>query len=286
MTELLDAAKLSVIMLILISASISDWKRREASDIHWFLIGVVGILCMTYVAFDEGMRWEYALMIIGTVIILVEILWDFERKPFVQAMIYLCLALMFLIPLLSASDDTLVQTFLVVPAAFLIFVGMFMSGLIRGGADTKCLIVLAMVFQTYPVFYGYPLVSLPELETTLIFQFSLMVMFHAALFSVAMVFYYLIRNLSRKEGHFPYIFTSYRMSSKNARDAHVWPIQKVVDGKAVMAKKAQDISVIDDLESIGETEVWVTPMIPFLIPITIAVGFVAIIGNLLFMLPF
>ena len=284
MTELLDVAKLTVVMVMLIPACISDWRRREASDAAWFLIGVFGIVCMTHTAFSDGMRWEYALMILGTVMILVDILWDFERKPLFKILFYICLALLFIIPMVSAFDDVLVRTFTVVPAAFLIFVGMFMSGLIRGGADTKCLIVLAMVFQTYPLFYEFPLIALPGFETTLIFQFSLMVMFHAALFSVSLLFYNLIRNLSRGERRFPQMLIGYRMSTKDAREAHVWPMQTVVDGKVVMAK-AQEKSVIDDLEKAGEGEIWVTPMIPFLIPITVAVLFVALIGNLLFLLP-
>jgi len=284
MTELLDVAKLTVVIMMLIPACISDWRRREASDVLWFLIGVFGIVCMTYTAFSDGMRWEYALMIVGTVMILVDILWDFERKLLFKILFYICLALLFIIPMVSAFDDVLVRTFLVVPAAFLIFVGMFMSGLVRGGADTKCLIVLAMVFQSYPIFYGFPLIGLPDLETMLIFQFSLMVMFHAALFSVSLLFYNLIRNLSRGERKIPQTFTGYRMSTTDARDAHVWPMQSVVNGKVAMAK-AQEKSVIDDLENVGESEIWVTPMIPFLIPITVAVLFVAFIGNLLFLLP-
>ena len=284
MTELLDVAKLTVVIVMLIPACISDWRRREASDVPWFLIGVFGIVCMMYTAFSDGMRWEYALMIIGTVMILVDILWDFERKPLFKILFYICLALFFIIPTVSAFDDVLVRTFLVVPAAFLIFVGMFMSGLVRGGADTKCLIVLAMVFQTYPVFNAFPLIGLPDLETMLIFQFPLMVMFHAALFSVSLLFYNLIRNLSRGERRIPQMLTGYRMSTADARDAHVWPMQSVVNGKAVMAK-AQEKSVIDDLENVGESEIWVTPMIPFLIPITVAVLFVAFVGNLLFLLP-
>jgi len=285
MSEILDVAKVAVVLLLLIPACISDWKRREASDVPWFLIGAFGIICMVESAFSGGMRWEYILMISGTVLILIDILWDFERSLLFKIAFYVCLALMFIIPIVCAWDDMLVKTFLVVPAAFLLFVGMFMSGLIRGGADTKCLIVLAMVFQTYPAFCGFPLIVLPELEISLIFQFSLMVMFHAALFSVSLLFYNLIRNLSRGERRIPNIFMGYRMSTKEARDAHVWPMQNVVDGKVVNAK-AQDKSAIDDLEKVGESEIWVTPMIPFLIPITAAVVFVALIGNLLFLLPF
>ena len=283
--ELLDILKVVAVTAVLIPACVSDWRRREASDVHWAVIGIFGILCMFYASYAEGMTHWHIMMIIGVVMILLDILYDFERRRIFDMLFYAVMAALFIIPVVYAWDDVLIRQFLVVPAAFLIFLGMFVTGLVRGGADVKCLIVLAMVFQTYPVFSVFPLIGIPDGPVALVFQFSLMVMFHAALFSAAAALYYLARNLRRGERGMPYILLGYRMDIADARNAHVWPMQTVSDGVSVRVRKAQEPSVLDELEGIGEKDVWVTPMVPFLIPIAAAVLFVSLIGNLLFLLP-
>jgi len=276
--------RFAVVIAVMVSASISDWRKREASDVHWIVLGAFGVACMIYSAFQGPIGIEHAMIISGTAMILIDILWDRERRMSVSVLFYAVMAAMFVLPLISSSGDPDIVEFMTIPAAFLIFVGMFFAGILRGGADVKCLIVLAIVFHAYPSFSGFPMIAVPGNGVQLIFQFPLMVLFHAALFSLSVGVFYVVVNIMRGDTEIPYMFTGFRMKTSDAKTAHVWPMQTVVDGKVIRTTRAQDPEVIFELESAGEERIWVTAMIPFLIPITVSIIFVTLIGNLLFML--
>jgi len=283
-TEALDMIKLAVVIAVMISASIGDWRRREVSDLHWIVLGVFGVVCMMYSFFSGSIRIEYVMVTIGTVMILSDILWDRERKPSVSVLFYVVMASMFILPLIYAWGDPDVTKLMTIPAAFVIFVVMFYAGILKGGADVKCLIVLAIIFYAYPSFLGFPIIAAPDEAISAIFQFPLMVLFFAALFSLPAGFYYMGVNIARRDTEFPYMFLGFRMSVSDAKNAHVWPMQNVVDGNIVKTRKAQDPEVLSDLEQAGAEKIWVTAMVPFLIPVTVSILFVAFVGNLLFAL--
>jgi len=245
---------------------------------------VFGIACMIYAISSEPFRLEYVTPVIGAAMILADILWPKERGPAVTVMFYVIMASMFVFPLVSAWGDPVAMGLMTVPAAYLIFMAMFAAGIVKGGADVKCLIVLAMVFPSYPVFKGLPMIAVPDVLIADVFQFSLMVLFHAALFSLSVGLYYIAVNVRRGDTDMPYMFLGYRMDVADAKGAHVWPMHKVVDGKAVRTRKAQDPGVISEIERTGEERIWVTAMVPFLVPVTIAIIFVAFVGNILFLL--
>lgn len=283
MSELLDAVKVVAVIMIMLPACISDWRKREASDVIWMIMGAFGIVCMAYVAFSDGMKWEYVMMIVGSAMILIDILWDHEKGIIITVLFYAVMAVMFIVPMITSWDDQTVRQFTLVPASYLLFVAMFFAGLIKGGADAKCLITLAMVFQTYPVFSAFPFIDVPGGVISEIFGFPLMVFFHAALFTIVLSVLYLAINLKNGDKAFPAMFLGYKADVQEAKGKHVWPMEKVEDGKAVLTSKGQDETTFDELEKIGAERVWVTPMIPFLIPITIAIIFVAFVGNILFL---
>jgi preflagellin peptidase FlaK len=163
------------------------------------------------------------------------------------------------------------------------FIGLFFAGVVKGGADVKCLIVLAMVFRTYPSFLGFPLIAVPDSGIAAVFQFSLMALFHAALFSLSVGLYYAAVNIRRGDTDLPYMFLGFRMDTCEAKDAHVWPMHKVVDGTVVRTRRAQDPEVLTEIETAGEGRIWVTAMIPFLVPLTVAIIFLTFVGNLFFL---
>ena len=92
----------------------------------------------------------------------------------------------------------------------------------------------------------------------------------------------MIRKIYRKEDPVQMITLScYRMGIDDARKSHVWSKQDVVDGMIVNVKGVADDGAYDRLEAIGAKDVWVTPIIPFMIPILAAVVFILTIGSLL-----
>ncbi|MDR2865853.1 MAG: hypothetical protein LBV13_00385 [Methanomassiliicoccaceae archaeon] len=262
MSETLTLAAAAVLTAVLISASVHDLRSREVPDVHWMVAGAAGILMMCASMFDGGVTIWRMMIVAGSAMIVADILYDRERSVRIIVMTYALMAAMFIIPLAVSYDDTFVKHSLAVPLCFILFVMMFHTGVIKGGADVKCLITVAVLFPMYPVMYGYPMIDAPSSIISDIISFPIAVLFHAALFSMTAVIPMAIRNIRRGDIQFPRMLSCYRMNAADVKNAHVWP--------------AEDVN--------GSTDgrIWVTPKIPFIIPITVAVIFVMFIGNILF----
>ena len=268
----------------LLSASVHDWKDREVSNLHWIVIGASGLILFTvYSILETGFRIEYLVMATGTVLILVDILVD---REFNSLLFYFLLAVLFILPLYGNLSDPVMVAWAVIPVSYIIFMGMYIFDIVRGGADAKCLIVLSVMFPIYPVIFGMPLIEVSNNLMSQIFIFPIMVLFIAALAMIPIMFCFFVRNVAKGEFCRKAIH-GYKMRLDAARASKVWPIEDVKDGERISIGVPED-DKIDEiyarLEEAGCNEVWVTPMIPFLIPITFAVIFLVIIGNPLFLI--
>ena len=284
MSEMFDVVRVSVVFAVMIYASVSDIRSREVTDRCWWILGILGIGCMIYSAFAEGMRWEYVLLIIGSVMILADILSEVIDNNTVGKIFHVLMALMFLIPLMYSFDDMIVKQFFMVFVMFIVFLLMFITGIVKGGADVKCLIVLSMVFTSYPSLSGFPLIASPGPMYEMIFQFSIMVLFFAALLSMLTMFYVLSVNIRNGDRQVKKRYMGFMMSIEKARSSYVWPLQFVSDAGIVTTWKAQDPEVLNDLDAAGAENVLVTPMVPFMVPMTIAILFLTLIGNPYFLI--
>ena len=77
------------------------------------------------------------------------------------------------------------------------------------------------------------------------------------------------------------------MDLEKAKNSFVWPLEKIVDGKRKLRYTSHISDPIDDWEMFehhGIDKIWVTPKIPFMIPLLI--GFISafLIGDILFFL--
>jgi preflagellin peptidase FlaK len=63
-------------------------------------------------------------------------------------------------------------------------------------------------------------------------------------------------------------------------------MEKIRNGDVVLTHSPQDgaQAIFEALASLGRDKVWVTPKIPFLVPITLAMMFLVSVGNLMFFL--
>ena len=274
-------AGIIITMAVMLSASCFDWRFREVPDIHWWVLGLSGI-ALTALSLSDSMDVRIAMMLIGSVMILFYILFDAEPAPIISAVYCITMAAMFIYPAVTAFGDPDVKRLLAIPICFVLFYLMYMFGVLRGGADAKCLMVLAMMFQTYPAIGDLPLIGIPPLDIQMIFSFPIAVLFHAALFSFAWLFWTVIRKIYRRDDPVEmYTLSWYRMSIDEARRSHVWPKQDAVGGMIVNVKGIPEDGALDRLEAAGAKDVWVTPIIPFMVPITAAIAFVLIVGSLL-----
>ena len=275
------AAGIIITILVMVSASYFDWRSRTVPDVHWWVLGLSGI-ALTAVSLADGMRIEWAMMLAGAFLILLFILLDVDTAPIVDIIAILAMAVLFIYPAVTSFDDPTVKRLLVIPVCFVIFYILFSVGILRGGADAKCLMVMGMMFQTYPEILGMPLIALPSFDIQVIFSFPIAVLFHAALFSFAWLFWTVIRKIYRRTDPVQmYTLSWYRMSIDEARRSHVWPKQDAVGGMIVNVKGIPDDGALDRLEAAGAKDVWVTPIIPFMVPILAAVLFIITVGSLL-----
>ena len=271
-------------MAVLISASIKDWKEREISDPHWIVLGIIGLaMFVSYSVHLTGFRWEYVCLAAGTTMILIDIFLDREFNPLIY---YTLMALLFIVPLYQNMSGAVFRAWASVPICYLIYVGMYFLGIVRGGADAKCLIVLSIMFPMYPRFLGLPAIDLPDNPFSQVFVFSLSVLFFAAVMVIPIVMYYAVRN-ARESGFSRKMFSGYRMDLSRAESADVWPLEDIIDGerRSIKIPKDEEMeNIYARLREAGHDDVWVTPMIPFIVLITAAAAVLMVIGNPLFLI--
>ena len=276
---------MTIACAVMLSAAVNDWKKREVSNTHWLVMGTSGLVIFTaYSVIEMGFRWEFLLLALGTFMIIIDVLWDREINPF---LFYFLMAVIFIVPLYGKLSDPIMAAWATIPICYIIFLGFYVLDIIRGGADIKCLITLSIMFPVYPQAFGLPLIEVPEGIASQILAFPISAFLIAGLMMIPLIFYFIARNL-REDGRIcRRSFHGYRMDIKKAKSSHVWPLEDVEDGKEIFIGVPQDedmLQIYSRLENAGYEKIWVTPMIPFLIPIAIAVVFLFTIGNPLFLI--
>jgi preflagellin peptidase FlaK len=154
---------------------------------------------------------------------------------------------------------------------------------IKGGADAKALIALSLVFPMYPEMAGLPVLELNDPASLTILPFPVLVLFNGAILTLLVPLGMFLLNLFRRDIRFPLMLFGTRMSIEDAKKKHVWPMERVDGGKVrmVLFPRSDDEADWDALREAGTDRPWVTPKVPFLVPLTLAVPFSLLLGNLL-----
>ena len=277
-----DMIKVLIVTAIMTSACVSDWRRREVSEMHWALMGGAG---MVFVALYGGCDlWARSMVVLGMALILFDILVDREVSARQQHLIHLGIALLFLVPILM-SGWCIRAVAVPILLNYVLMNVLYSSDLMKGGADAACLIAMGMVFQRYPDLGAVPLIK-PDLGIyDAMYIFPLFVLMAALIMTaVIMLVYFTALNIRRRDIG-PTMFFGYRMDLEEVPERMVWPMQDYIDGNLVTSYGAvNDPAALQRLRDAGEVRIWVTPKIPFLIPILAGFLFMVIIGNPLFIL--
>ncbi len=261
----LGLPSICIVTAILLSASYQDIRCREVSDLHWAIIGIVGVI-MVFIDLQGVYRITAT---IGSAMILFGILCPFDLPKVVWMLYDIITVGLFLIPAISSPEYMVGSLCIIVPT--IVFYVMYVLGILRGGADTKCMIVMSIAFHGDVSSYAITGASVSPLP------FPFIVLFYAALMTSIYALTIMSHNVIARNGigFRPW----YRVSIAEARGSYVWPKQDVIDGDIVMIKGVSDGSAYDRLEDVGAKDVLVTPMIPFIVPITVAFVFVSILGD-------
>ena len=166
-----------------------------------------------------------------------------------------------------------------------------------GGADAKALIALAFIFPVFPDIevsgYAFPITGAPLLD---IFAFSTLAnaVLLAAVVPLCILLYNLCTLTLSEILEKPwYLVVGYKCRISDLKNKHIKLIEDhICENGVVMAKFRRTGVVIDDsvlnrLESFKSqgligTRVWVTPGLPFMIPITAGFITAVVFGDLIF----
>lgn len=250
----LNILRIILALAILGYSCVTDWRSRRASNKLWYLMGGLGLALGLYELFITQFDSS---MIIS---------WGFSFV-FMFALMYFL---------------------------YYFFQWIGMAGI--GGADAKALIALALMFPYYPVVYLAGM-TLPISDTSHSFIFSFAVFGNALVLNFIVPVAILVMNLFsvpfRELMANPLgSFTGYKMRVENLKNKHVRLMHRYTEVNSnIITKRAFgggdiDESTYNDLmkwKSEGKIpeKVWVTPKIPFLIPITLGLLAAVVYGDIL-----
>jgi preflagellin peptidase FlaK len=279
-------------VIVLAYASMLDWRTRRVPNVYWIALSLAGLALIPIQLLVDEMDLKYLLITVPILVILSDVYWSSEEggpldkyMPFakyaVAAVAIVALAYLW-------GTDEYFQHFLALPIMMLFIVILYMLDIIRGGADAKALLSLTILFPFYPALGSLPFLHSDTPSAEIVFPFSFVILVTAAVVVVVLPLGFLAKNIASKDFEFPLAFVGYRMDSAKIGQNHVWLMERIQDGRHVSStrtRRDEDLGKeVDALSKAGYKRIWVTPKIPFIVPITVSIVLSTVIGNWLFYL--
>lgn len=194
--------------------------------------------------------------------------------------------------LLTKGAAYLLSLFFSAGLIFILVYVLFQMGTF-GGADAKSLIVISIILPTYPLIHVFGF-DFP-LKEPLIDLFAFGILGNAVLLTVVVplgLAAYNIVKLGLKIDHPQYIFIGYKSSISNLANKHIKLIQSFEEenGQVKFRFKRGGVEindeVISELKTLSdkgkiENTVWVTPGLPFMVPITLGFFVAVFYGDMI-----
>jgi preflagellin peptidase FlaK len=174
------------------------------------------------------------------------------------------------------GDETMYLLF--IPVMILLMYVFFHFRLIFGGADAKAIMALAILVPLEPKILGFPLWG----ESVM--PFSWIIFSNAIILFILIPLSLLVYNLTKKNVDFPYCVLGYKMSIEKAKQSFVWPLEKMENGRRKFYYIPKRYDVLEELKAFekeGIKEIWITPKIPFMIPLLAGFLVSFLIGDIL-----
>jgi hypothetical protein len=293
----IDLARLFIGSGFLAVAAAADWRTREVPDELWLVAGTVALVLFGVDLWAGGVDPAVGLLLVPTAVLLYDPLigqefrtedgrWRFPLGS-VAAYVIAIAATGYAFLDLQGEPVPLAAfyAYLTVPVMMLVFRGMFELHLLKGGADTKAMMAIAVLVPAYPQIPSLPLISLdPRLQGALqiLFPFSLLVLMNTALLFVVAPFVFLAYNASRGDLEFPKALVGYKVPLDRV-PKYAWYMDQIEDGRHVVVyfpTKRQDRKEIREaLRKAGFTRVWATPQLPFMVPLVVGFVLSFVAGN-------
>jgi preflagellin peptidase FlaK len=171
--------------------------------------------------------------------------------------------ILLIIQYLTIGFDNLIQL-IFIPIMIALMYVLFQLRLLFGGADAKAVMALAILVPIQPTIIGLPLWG------NSFMPYSWVIFSNALILFLCIPLSLLIYNIFKKDTEFPHCILGYKMKIEKAKQSFVWPLEKIKDGKrkfSYMPKNNNVDSQLKIFEKQGIKEIWVTPKVPFMIPL-------------------
>ena len=277
--QALSAIASAVSMAVLVIAAAMDVRSREVRDGCWAAMFAVAAVCMAVGMLGSGTAASLAAAA-SVALVAADLLWDREGGA-VDAVLYVAIALS-AVAAIVLSEGPARYAYVSFPVVYVLMLALYYAGVVRGGADAKAVIAVAASMPAYcPLADAIPL---PAEPAVFMFPPAIAVLVLAAVMVMLLAPCFLIRNLVRGDWAFPQMLMGYRRSLPED-GAHLWSLDRAEDGKVVPGTSPwDDDDAFRRLRDAGADRVWVTPMVPFVLPIAAAFAIVWVWGNPLFLL--
>jgi preflagellin peptidase FlaK len=156
---------------------------------------------------------------------------------------------------------------------------LFQLRLIFGGADAKALMAIAILVPFEPTISQFPI-----WKGTLM-PYSWSIFANSIIIFLFIPILLLLYNISKRNLKIPYAFLGYKMELKDAKKKFVWPLETYKNGKRKFIYMPKDFDAskeYKEFEKQGIDNIWVTPKIPFMIPLLIGFIIAFIFGDILY----
>ena len=223
----------------LVSAAVQDQRSREVDDIHWSVVAGGGSV-LASASDPMGFGQGASFCILAASLLLTAYMLSGELSGTRAIPVVSTAGVLYLMAYWISGSAIVFAS----PSMFALFASMYWSRILRGGADAKAMMSLAL---------AYPIGIFP-----------LSVLFLATILSMLYMVSVMRRNGWRMS-------TTLEVPLSEAVNMHVWPVEDVVGGKIVRVPVPDDPGeVYARLSSHGCESVRVTPMVPFIVPIAAA----------------
>ena len=251
---------------VLAYAAVCDVRSREVPDVCWAVVCIAGSSVYSVCSCDG---WEMAVpYLMGSALLTACMLSEHLTGPWALAA-FASSAVLMAVPYLTGRSG---YEGVAVPVMFSVQYLLYRTGLLRGGADAKCLMSIAIAFPVQPSAGCIPLIWS---QASVFPGVSIQVLAIALAMTLPSGLMMIMGNLVRGYRG-PGMWQTRRMTLESARDAFVWPVDCSGKRAVVLYDKKR---ALDEAESSGVGAIRVTPMIPFILPLAVAFAMVAVLGD-------
>ena len=311
----IDMARLIVGLTALGVASLTDLRTRKVPNTLWYIVAAVGVgLLLADLSQLEGAGvWHLALAIpvagIFAVVVTGGELWpvmpedeedpgreltpDEERvyKIDLAASAAIVAASIAVLVLASGHMDDMGPFWYVVSSVMMILLalGLYLMRALHGGGDAKALMTLAVLFPIHPLEDPLPILALPA-GFEVMFPFSLAVLIDAAIITALAPIAFIAISARRGPLRFPEAVFGHPVDIDAVENGHMWLLYEAKEGEVEVRRrlwpgrsKASEEArrrALGILRDRGESRVYVSPKIPFMVPMLAGLVMATIVGNM------